>query len=102
MPANAKMTDLFVCKCKDHPPNPQAGLIILGSTDQKVESLGQARLLDLVVSFKGCLGFVVNGTMSTKTNSLPKARTGDVVIGLKVPSFSVGVIIIGAGSEDSG
>jgi len=102
MPANARMTDLFLCKCKKHPKKPRIGLIILGSSDQKVENLAQARMTDFVITTKKCLGFILNGSSSAKTNSLAKARVGDVVIGLKYPIFKLGIIIIGAGSEETG
>ena len=102
MPANARLTDLFICKCAVHPPKPKVGLIILGSSDQKVENLSQARLTDFVITTKGCLGFILNGSPTAKTNNLSKARVGDIVIGLKVPKFILGTIIIGAGTEQTG
>lgn len=91
MPGNARAFDLWtgICCChKDPPCIGMAGPIITYSTDTKVNGLGQARHLDMVIGFCGHPGIIISSSVDSKCNGRGIARQFDAVTGC-----SIGIII---------
>jgi len=99
MPANARVSDLWVGICICHPPLPvigMSGTIITGSDNVKVNSLSQARLSDIVIGYCGHPGSIVTASGNVDANSMGAARIGDAVSGCVI-----GTIVTGSGNVDT-
>jgi len=94
MPANARLTDIWVGICCCHPPAPcipMSGPIVTASPTRTVNNLGQARLTDTTIGWCGHPGIIVTGSPTAKTDNLPDARITDSVTGC-----NIGVIVTGS------
>jgi hypothetical protein len=94
MPANARVTDLWVgvCVCHRRPRvRAMAGVIIVGSFDTLTNNLPQARVLDMTIGFCGHPGVIITGSENTFVNNRSVARVTDAVIGC-----NIGIIVTGS------
>jgi len=104
MPANSRLFDLYagVTPLPPHPPIPPppmvGAIIALCSGDHTVESFSQATIGSM--GLDNCMihvTFIVAGSGTSKTNGKAKARVGDPVVG-----GTIGVMVTGAGTEQTG
>jgi uncharacterized Zn-binding protein involved in type VI secretion len=96
MPGNARLSDVWVGICLCHPPIPvigMSGVIVTASPNVNVNSLGQARMTDVVIGYCGHPGSIVSASGDTITNNLGTARVGDAVAGCVI-----GTIVTGSGN----
>lgn len=93
MPAEARLTDLFVGVCVCHsPPIGMSGTIVTGSGDTNTNGLAIARLTDIVLGHCGHVGAIVSASPNVNVNELGVARVGDSVVGCLI-----GTIVTGSG-----
>jgi len=91
MPQLSRMTDVFVGICFCHPsPIPMAGPITTASGNVTTNSLGAARLTDIVVGYCGHVGIIVSGSGDINVNERGRVRVGDTVVGCLTGIISTG------------
>ena len=89
MPGNARLFDLCV---GNSILGSSTGFIVTASPDRKVNGLGQARYLDVVIGSRGSIGTIATSSGDCYTNNRGVARCGDLVVG----SF-LGIIVTCSG-----
>lgn len=90
----SRMTDLVVgiCCCHSKPKcRPTAGIIITSASLTNSQSFNNARVLDLVVTFCGHIGFVVSGFEQINIEERSTSHVGSVVAGC-----ITGIVVTGA------
>ena len=100
MPSQARIGDLWtgICCCHSDPTCIDMQGIIVSSSGNHVSGiLGVARLTDIVMGNCGHYGTIVTGSGKSFTNNLGKARVGDQVSGC-----TIGQIVTGNGSHQTG
>ncbi|MEM3827992.1 MAG: PAAR domain-containing protein [Conexivisphaerales archaeon] len=93
MSNNARLTDIAMGICCCHPPIPcipMVGTIITASPNVSTNSLGQARLTDLVLGACGHIGLIVSGSPNVQVNNLALARVSDAVAGCLIMTIATG------------
>jgi uncharacterized Zn-binding protein involved in type VI secretion len=66
------------------------GTIVTSSSNTTANSLGVARLTDIVVGYCGHIGIIVSASGDIKVNDLGMARVGDAVVGCLTGIISTG------------
>jgi len=87
MPGNARALDIWmgICCCHSDPTCiPMLGPIMSWSADTKVNNLGQARHLDMVLGTCGHSGIIIASSSDSKCNGRGMARILDDVAGCTI------------------
>jgi uncharacterized Zn-binding protein involved in type VI secretion len=91
MPAVARLNDMStgVCSCHKDPIS-TVGFVITTSPDVFANSLGIARIGDIILASCGHIGIIVTGSSSVFANSINLSRIGDTTVGCFVSTIITG------------
>lgn len=96
----ARLTDVGVgiCCCHSSPTCiPMSGILVTASPNVNGNSLGGARLTDVMLGACGHVGIMVTGSATVFENSLPAVRLTDYFTGC-----FFGVVVTGSGNVFTG
>lgn len=97
---HGRLTDVGVGICCCHPPIPcigMTGILVTASPNVYCNTLGSARLTDIMLGACGHIGIMVTGSTTVYTNGLPEVRLTDFFTGC-----FTGIVVTGSGNTFTG